>query len=183
MWSKIWWFWYWVLQSLTCKRTPSMSLSHNWHTLVNELILLVIFVSGNDFVNVIVLLIIRSYVDMSLRSIFGKATMHLIPQDSLSVLMWAVRESYNNIVYYPQVLCQPLFLNYTNNHICRVLSPTGLIKNSSKSHCSQEWSDVNLRWNKSDFQNISKIRCKTRVKGPALKINTESLLVFSEDIS
>ena len=92
-----------------------MSLSHYWHKLVNELILLVIFVSGNDFVNVIVLLIIRSYVDMSLRSIFGKATMHLIPQDSLSVLMWAVRESYNNIVYYPQVLCQPLFQNYTNN--------------------------------------------------------------------
>ena len=60
VWSKIWWFWYWELQSLTCKRTPSLSLSHNWHRLVNHSILLVIFVSVNDFVNDIILLLIRS---------------------------------------------------------------------------------------------------------------------------
>ena len=35
-----------------------------------------------------------------------------------------------SLLRYRKVLCQPFFQNYTNKHICRVLSSTGLIKNS-----------------------------------------------------
>ena len=46
------------------------------------------------------------------------------------------------------------------------ISPNTIIKISKKGkqNICQEWQDINLRWNKSDFQNISTIRFTNIVK-------------------